>query len=291
VIIQHNDQTELFHITPGADFTPQTLRNRFSITSSSSLVLIDTDGYDVIIDSTLAPGSYTLYSKSPSPAVVSSASSKPSSSVLSFSPARSTPSHFSAPSHSSSSTSFSKNVSSSSSLSEQDSKAFHELKDKMAIIEVIDSLSHSIDNGDWKKWNEIFDDTVTQDFKSLTGAPSQTSPRDELIARWRETLGLYDGTQHMITNHLITLRGDTADVTSHAQTTTFLAPASEKDDWINRGLHGQEYATVTGKFYFNFKRTKEGWRLNGIKLVVLARHGNKDLLQVALRNKKSKLSV
>jgi len=128
---------------------------------------------------------------------------------------------------------------------------------------------------------------VTQDFKSLSGNPPQTFSRDEIITKWRETLGLFDATQHMITNHLITLHGDTADVISHAQTTQFVAVGTDKDDWINRGLHGQEYATVSGKFYWNFKRSStEGWRVSGIKLVVLARHGNKDLLQVALRRAK-----
>jgi len=115
------------------------------------LVLTDSDGYDVIIDSTLPSGTYVLNSRSPSLSLTRSSSSSYSS----------TPASVTSSTHSTTQTPSIQSVSSNrlssdhsipaASLSGTESKFLSELKDKTAISELIDVFSHSVDSKDAKK--------------------------------------------------------------------------------------------------------------------------------------------
>jgi len=301
--VQYNEQSESFVID--RDFSPQTLRNRFDIASSNNLILTDSDGYDVIIDSTLRSGAYVLYSKSSSLSFTRSASSSVSSSSSSLLPSSSSirsvsqtdqssnRSVVSSPSVVSSSSSLSSLLVSpaisTSSLSGADSKVINEIKNKLAITELIDKFSHTADNSDWKQCDNLFADQIDVDFQSVSGHPPQNLTKDEILKLWQSNATLFDATQHLITNHVIVLNENTAEVTSQVQTTQYLTVGYDKDDWINRGLHGQEYQVHIGRFNFGLSLNNNQWRFNKIKLVILFRYGNKDLIEIAKRRAQKKI--
>jgi len=140
-----------------------------------------------------------------------------------------------------------------------------------------------------KKWDEIFADNVHLDLQAVTGQPPTTIKKEDLIKIL--SLSPFDASSHIITNHVIVLNGNTAEVTSQAQTTLYLELAYEKDDWINRGLHGLEYQVCFGRFHFGFILTNGHWKFNKVKFDLGARYGNKDILEVAFKRAKKKIDA
>ncbi|WP_251016415.1 nuclear transport factor 2 family protein [Streptomyces sp. ISL-99] len=90
----------------------------------------------------------------------------------------------------------------------------------------------------------VFAEKVTLDYTSLAGGePAELTPA-EIVAAWTSALGGYDATQHLITNHLVDIEGDTAVCTAAFQATHRLATP-----------HGSPLWTLGGTYRFGLVRT------------------------------------
>lgn len=96
-------------------------------------------------------------------------------------------------------------------------------EDGPAVIETCTRMAWYADQRQWDRLAGVFADKVTLDYTSLNGGePVALSPA-EIVAGWRQALGGYDATQHLITNHLVDLGADTAVCTAAFQATHRLA--------------------------------------------------------------------
>ena len=88
------------------------------------------------------------------------------------------------------------------------------LIDRAAISETILRYATGIDRRDWALYRSIFADTIDIDFSTWTGLKT-SMPAETWVSTVRDTLSCFDATQHNITNHVISVAGDTAEITAY----------------------------------------------------------------------------
>ncbi|MFD8232653.1 nuclear transport factor 2 family protein [Streptomyces sp. NPDC059696] len=122
--------------------------------------------------------------------------------------------------------------------------------DRFDIIDTCTRMAWYADAREWDALAGVFADQVTLDYTSLDGGEPVTLAPAQIVEGWRAGLGVYTATQHLITNHLVTVDGDTAVCTA-----AFQASHRRTDGglWV---LHGT--------YRFDLARTGAGWRITGV---------------------------
>jgi SnoaL-like domain len=141
--------------------------------------------------------------------------------------------------------------------------------DRAAIIDAINGVGVWADRKDFTKLRPLFADVVDMDYTSLAGGTPATVKADDLMKGWENGLRPFR-TQHMITNHLVTVSGDTAEAISYIHALHYVP----NDMGIN---HWQVYGTYNHRFV----RTAGGWRITAMKLNKLMADGNAALSGLA----------
>jgi hypothetical protein len=144
------------------------------------------------------------------------------------------------------------------------------LEDRIAIIDVCTRMAWHADRRDWKLLAEVFTDEVVLDYTSLNGGEPATLTREQLVAGWSGLLGSFDATQHLITNHLVTVTGPAAVVLASFQATHRLGNPFGSPLW-----------TLGGTYRFDLVRAEGEWRIGGVVMTAQWAEGNKDLLTLA----------
>ncbi len=91
-----------------------------------------------------------------------------------------------------------------------DEKQLQALIDRAAISEVQIRYATGVDMRDWALYRSCFTDEIETDFSSAGGTTPQRMKADDWVEYARRTINGMKATQHMITNHVITLDGDEA---------------------------------------------------------------------------------
>ena len=143
------------------------------------------------------------------------------------------------------------------------------LADRAAIIDTINGVGVWADRKDFAKLRLLFADTVDMDYTSLAGGTPVTVKADDLIKGWESELRPFR-TQHMITNHLVTITGDTAVAISDIHAVHYVPNDMGINTW-------QVYGTYDHKFI----RTAGGWKISAMKLNKLMADGNAALSGLA----------
>ena len=141
-----------------------------------------------------------------------------------------------------------------------------QLRDRIAITDVVDSVGTLADSGQYDRLQQLFTDEVTVDYTSLFPGEVQNISREELMTQWQSTLPGFDATQHMITNHRITVDGDKATAMAYVRATHRL---------------GDEMWIVGGYYVDELVRTDEGWKLQAIQYNALYEEGDRSLVEQA----------
>ncbi|MEV8636633.1 nuclear transport factor 2 family protein [Streptosporangium sp. NPDC051023] len=97
---------------------------------------------------------------------------------------------------------------------------------------------------------EVFADSVTLDYTSLNGGEPAVLTPVQIVEAWSGLLGAFDATQHLITNHLVTVDGDTAVCTASFQATHRLPDPFGSSLW-----------TLGSTYRFGLVRSDGAWRL------------------------------
>jgi hypothetical protein len=143
------------------------------------------------------------------------------------------------------------------------------LADRAAIIDTINGVGVWADRKDFAKLRPLFADTVDMDYTSLAGGTPVTVKADDLMKGWESGLRPFR-TQHMITNHLVTITGDTAMSISDIHAVHYVPNDMGINNW-------QVYGTYDHKFI----RTAGGWKISAMKLNKLMADGNAALSGLA----------
>ncbi|HEX2315432.1 MAG TPA: nuclear transport factor 2 family protein [Thermomonospora sp.] len=145
-----------------------------------------------------------------------------------------------------------------------------QLADRQAVVEVCTRMAWHADQREWDRLRSVFADEVVLDYTSLNGGEPATLTPDQIVGAWSQVLGGFDATQHLVTNHLVTVDGDTAVCTAAFQATHRLANPFGSPLW-----------TLGGTYRFDLVRSGGEWRISGVVMTATWADGNKELMGLA----------
>ena len=147
-------------------------------------------------------------------------------------------------------------------------RTLDELLIRAAISDVVLRYAAAVDGRDWDMFTSCFTDPVFINFVSFSPTAAEEMPRSAWVARVRSLIPGFDATQHLSSNHDITIATDgNATCVSAMQATHVL------DDSI----------AVLGGFYTNqlVRAADRTWRIESCTLTVTWRTGDQRLFALA----------
>ena len=142
--------------------------------------------------------------------------------------------------------------------------------DRLAVIETCTRMAWHADQREWDALRDVFTDEVRLDYTSLQGGEPATVSRDQLVESWAGLLGQLQATQHLLTNHLVTVSEDTASCTAAFQATHLLPNA-----------HGDPIWTLGGSYRFELVRNGPTWRISAVTMAATWASGNQQIMSLA----------
>jgi hypothetical protein len=142
--------------------------------------------------------------------------------------------------------------------------------DRLAVIETCTRMAWHADARDWDALGQVFADDVRLDYTSLQGGQPTTVSRDQLVQSWAGLLGNLAATQHLVTNHLVTVDGDQAVCTAAFQATHVLADT-----------YGDPIWTLGGTYRFELGRDGSTWRITAVTMTATWASGNQHIMTMA----------
>jgi 3-phenylpropionate/cinnamic acid dioxygenase small subunit len=144
------------------------------------------------------------------------------------------------------------------------------LLDRAEISDVQLRYATGLDSRDWKLFRSCFTDEIETDFTSVFGGEPRKVTADRWTEAARRSLSGLAATQHMITNHVITVAGDEATCVAYVQARHFLPNDS-----------GDSMQTMFGYYTNHFVRTSAGWKIRACKLTLSWQTGNRHIFTLA----------
>ena len=140
------------------------------------------------------------------------------------------------------------------------------LTDHSAIRDLALRYCAAVDRRDWNVLAEVFVPDATV---GVAGSDPMTGT-GEIVARYRRGLSRLDATHHMVTNHEITVDGDSArhSCLVHAR-------------HVRRDAPGGPHFVIGGRYEDQLARTPQGWRIKQRDLVITWTEGNPRVLRPA----------
>ncbi|WP_280447570.1 nuclear transport factor 2 family protein [Nocardia cyriacigeorgica] len=139
--------------------------------------------------------------------------------------------------------------------------------DRLDVVDTCTRMAWHADHREWDALATVFADAVRLDYTSLNGGEPVTVTPAQIVAAWRETLGGFDATQHLLGNHLVTVDGDRAVCTASFQAT------HRKSDAVGACLW-----TLGGTYRFDLVRAGGAWQISGVVMTATWGDGNRALL-------------
>lgn len=140
------------------------------------------------------------------------------------------------------------------------------LENKFEIIDTILRFAYAMDMQNWAMLRDCLAEQVDVDYAALRGVERHITSADDFVAqREKDLLGLR--TQHISTNHLVSIQGEQAECTS-----CFIIHRIDP----TRMPDGNNYDTA-GHYVHGLIKTAQGWRIDRIKQMVLWSRGNRDI--------------
>ena len=133
------------------------------------------------------------------------------------------------------------------------------MSDRNDIIQLINLYGFAMDTQKWDLFDRIFAGDVDADY----GATSHWTD----LASFKRDFGsfheVFDATQHVMTNHLVTVKGDTAHSLTYGAWRLIRHAAGDPPVWDGTGWYDDTWV-----------RTAQGWRISKRKCGVVFWTGN-----------------
>ena len=139
-----------------------------------------------------------------------------------------------------------------------------DLVERQAIVDLLNRYGWTLDDRDWDGLADCFTPDAVADYGP--GLGKQDGPA-AIVALCRGVLERLDSTQHVITNHEVTITGD------RAKTRCYLVAQHTK-----AGVDGGANFTLGGCYLDDVVRTPAGWRIARREMRVLWQEGNQAVL-------------
>jgi len=138
---------------------------------------------------------------------------------------------------------------------------------RQTLIDLTVRMGRYIDHQNWDAMPALFAHTVRLDYSSLNGGEPAVVPRADMIAKWRTNRTPLKATQHLVSNHLITITGPiTATGTAMFQATHLLPNDQGGPLW-----------TLGGEYTYSFTCAGSAWLIDGLALTLLWADGNRNI--------------
>ena len=123
------------------------------------------------------------------------------------------------------------------------------------------------DRRDWDGLQAVLADTVAVDYTSLNGGEPADVPAPALLAAWRQTLGGFETTQHLLGSFLAD------EITPDRAHLRFYAIATH----VLHAGHGDSTWTVAGHYDAQLRDDGDGYKLAALTLHLDWARGNQQL--------------
>jgi hypothetical protein len=137
--------------------------------------------------------------------------------------------------------------------------------DRIAVQEIIIRAATAIDLQDWDMLRTCLMDAILTDYGDLRGNPPTITPADDYVVQRREALAPLK-TQHLSSNHLIVIDGDTARCSSQM----VIYRRKQTDN-------GMVHFDTHCHYEHTLQRTESGWKIASIKQTVLWNEGDSSI--------------
>ena len=151
-----------------------------------------------------------------------------------------------------------------------DNSTLQHLTDRMQISDTIIRYATGIDMRDWDVYRSCFCEEIEIDFKSWNKIDPRKFKKDEWVDLVRKTICGFTSTQHISSNHVITIEDDQATCVSYMQAQHYL-PNDQYEDTC----------TLGGYYTNELIRTSHGWKIKKCKLTVTWTTGDPLLFKLA----------
>jgi len=142
-----------------------------------------------------------------------------------------------------------------------------QIQDRLDVIDICTRMAWHTDRRQWDALAEVFADKVMLDYTSLSGGVPGQVGRDELVGSWQQLIGAMTATQHLLSNHLVTVNGDVAECTAQFQATHLANMAPDEDRWV-----------LGGHYWFGMIRVSGQWQISALTMTVSWSSGNQAIL-------------
>lgn len=149
-----------------------------------------------------------------------------------------------------------------------------DLCERAKINDLVLRYATGIDRRDWKLYRSIFADHLTLDFSSWSGQPEDAMKADDWVAGVRMTLEPFDATQHVLTNFVIAVDGDSAACCCYMTANHHLVTGDLRE------MH-----SIGGYYDHRLRRDGDGWLIHRTKLSVKWEMGDRELFERAALRK------
>lgn len=140
------------------------------------------------------------------------------------------------------------------------------MDDRSQIIETTTRMAVLADRGEWDALASIFTDEVHVDYTSLSGGDPGTVRASDLISQWKGTLGQLAATQHLVSDHLVTVDAGAATATATFQA-THVPHAPRTGRWVLGGDYRWELIREVGE-----------WRISSVTMSFRWETGDRSIL-------------
>ena len=145
------------------------------------------------------------------------------------------------------------------------------------IIETINQLFISVDNKEWSRLEEIFDENVLLDYTSMNGGTPTLLPSIQIINSWKNFLPYFDATHHQLGNYIIQDNNNVYQVYCYVIATHYLVNESNNNIWSVVGSYNLELIQKSHTLY-----------INKMKFNMKYTDGNNELPNIAQERAKNK---
>jgi 3-phenylpropionate/cinnamic acid dioxygenase small subunit len=130
---------------------------------------------------------------------------------------------------------------------------------KQQITEICYRYGINLDNREWSKLRECFTEDAVADYLDMPSCQGYQAIEDTC----REALSPLTGSQHLISNVVVTLDGDEADSVCYLQA-----------QHVKSGTPGGDTFIIAGRYLDRLVRAPEGWRIKHRRLEGIWTDGN-----------------
>lgn len=138
---------------------------------------------------------------------------------------------------------------------------------RTAIVDTVTSLFWHTDHHDWDRLAAVFADPVRLDYTAIQGGEPQLLAPADVVAGWRPAFDALDAHQHLVSNSLLHLDGDRAELTA-----SFIATHQwQAETW-----------TLGGDYRMELTRIDMRWRVSGMTMIPVWQTGDPGLIPRAI---------